>query len=77
MRGRLQTAETETERCSGDVGQLDMKMFGMERNIVHMQRHAKFQQMSSGSSPGNTVLVRYQTAKRNRLSSVFRKPAIA
>ncbi|KAJ2479037.1 hypothetical protein IWW56_003356 [Coemansia sp. RSA 2131] len=29
MRGRLQTAKTETERCSGDAGQLDMKMFGM------------------------------------------------
>ncbi|KAJ2353401.1 hypothetical protein GGF43_003508 [Coemansia sp. RSA 2618] len=58
MHGRLQSAESEIERCSGDVGQLDMKVFGMERNAVHMRRHAKFQQMSSGSPPANTVLAR-------------------
>ncbi|KAJ1868625.1 hypothetical protein LPJ78_000137 [Coemansia sp. RSA 989] len=84
MRTRLQNAEKESERCSRDVDKLDVKVFGMERNHVHMQRHAKFQQARAvpaaatyGYSSNNSVLARYQTAKRNRLSSVFRSPAMA
>ncbi|KAJ2851990.1 hypothetical protein IWW36_000569 [Coemansia brasiliensis] len=84
MRMRLQNTEKESGQCSKDVDKLDIKVFGMERNHVHMQRHAKFQQAKAvpaaatyGYSSNNPVLVRYQTAKRNRLSSVFRSPAMA
>ncbi|KAJ2386461.1 hypothetical protein H4S02_003846 [Coemansia sp. RSA 2611] len=85
MRGRLQMAESASGQCYDEVGQLDTKVFGMERNMVRMQRHARFQQARQAQgpascpkpSPQNSVLSRYQTAKRNRLSSVFRKPAMA
>ncbi|PIA12659.1 hypothetical protein COEREDRAFT_83981 [Coemansia reversa NRRL 1564] len=97
MQNYLRSAESESERCSKDIDQLDNKVFGMERRMVRMDRHANFQRQGlqrhshvpqscnqnaslTGRSAdyrlsGESVLQRYQTAKRNRLSSVFRNPA--
>ncbi|KAJ1916129.1 hypothetical protein GGI16_005675 [Coemansia sp. S142-1] len=85
---RMKEAERETVRCTEDVTKLDNKMFAMERRQVQILRRTKHNDSgyssndyrgSSGSrsSAENTVMNRYETAKRNRLSSVFRSNNIA
>ncbi|KAJ2445720.1 hypothetical protein GGF42_005901 [Coemansia sp. RSA 2424] len=82
---RMEEAERETVRCTEDVTMLDNKMFAMERRQVQILRRTKH--MDGGYSPNarssvgsmssaeNVVMSRYESAKRNRLSSVFRSNA--
>ncbi|KAJ2447673.1 hypothetical protein GGF42_005378 [Coemansia sp. RSA 2424] len=82
---RMEEAERETVRCTEDVTMLDNKMFAMERRQVQILRRTKH--MDGGYSPNarssvgsmssaeNAVMSRYESAKRNRLSSVFRSNA--
>ncbi|KAJ2059776.1 hypothetical protein GGI17_004183 [Coemansia sp. S146] len=80
---RMKRAEKETVRCTEDVTMLDNKMFAMERRQVQILRRTKHNDSgyssndyrgSSGSrsSAENMAMSRYESAKRNRLSSVFR-----
>ncbi|KAJ2689974.1 hypothetical protein IWW39_001085 [Coemansia spiralis] len=81
---RMKEAEIETARCTEDVTMLDNKMFVMERRQVQILRRTKHSNSGYSSSSGhrvssgsrssaeNTAMSRYESAKRNRLSSVFR-----
>ncbi|KAJ2829555.1 hypothetical protein FBU31_002675 [Coemansia sp. 'formosensis'] len=77
---KMKEAEKETFRCTEDVTMLDNKMFAMERRQVQILRRTKHSGHSSDcrastgsrSSVEGTAMSRYESAKRNRLSSVFR-----
>ncbi|KAI9500047.1 hypothetical protein BX070DRAFT_82141 [Coemansia spiralis] len=83
-RREMEEMVRQAELCVDKVDRLDDKVFGMERSLVRMQRQLGKSQKTAGAcgSAGSTdnaktgVLLRYETAKRNRLSSVFSKPAL-
>ncbi|KAJ2710278.1 hypothetical protein H4R19_003824 [Coemansia spiralis] len=73
LQAQLSAMEAVVDQCSDEVGQLDAKVFGVERDTARMQRRIR-QKMDPDNAAASA---RPPAAWRSRISSVFGSPPLA